>query len=380
MAFPELLRANRLGMSDPLDRALSLMEGRVLTQRPSNFGGIRPMQRQQQEGMQGPAVPDWIRQTQLNARGLPPGVENVVYDQRPELAAKQQALQNRQFERQNELIKTDQERQVRKDLQDTDAYERQRRMNTMTDREKQQADFANRELVEEGRYNRAMEQYAAAQKRVETQQAGATGRTGMTQAGAESRSVRNAQLRRDLQGAKSQAEMDQIMQRYQNDVAFESQFQPRTSLNEKVQAIMGKALDENPDYWKVIEQDDRGNFRIVPPPAGSSGLSNREDPLNTLRSQLTRRVYGPQEVPLNAHAGRGLMRPGDVVDPNAPKDYSGTPQPAAPTAPVQRRQPQNQTDLARLAVGIKNDFQQKKGRPPSEQELEAIMAHYLGGK
>ena len=422
MAFPELLRSNRLGMSDPLDRALSLAEHRVMTGGGSRgFGGIRPMQRQQQQqGMQGPGGYDWIKQTQINNRGLPPGVENVVYDQRPELAAKQLDLEKRQFERQGELMKSDQERQAKKDIQDTDAYERNRRMNTMTDKEKIDADYANRELIEQGRYNRAMEQYAAAQKRVETQQQGATGRTGMTVAGADLRSQRNAELRRDLQAATSDAEMAQIMQRYQNEYALKDEFKPRVPISERVHTMIGKAINDNPDFWKVVQEDKNGNYQILPPPEG-------EDPLATLRSQLTRRVFGLQDAqpapngqspqfapnftpapgtvpqsqgtyvpgtpsglnrkgamgsgavgglppqdpnrPLDPRVGTGLMRPGQVVDPNAPKDYSG-----------KRSQPTNQADLARLSAGIKQDFQNKKGRPPSEQELEAIIAHYLGGQ
>ena len=102
------------GQSDALSRAASFAElernlggpGRNLAMRG---GGGRP----------NGGTPDWIKQTAIMRRGLPAGVENVVYDQRPEQFKKEMDLKNREVDA--KLAMTESLNQIRQQQADATA-------------------------------------------------------------------------------------------------------------------------------------------------------------------------------------------------------------------------------------------------------------------
>lgn len=121
-----LLRGNGFGSttageSDSLDQAVSLSNlDRLLGGSLSGRSGRRNL------GMRGGGQDDWIKRTAIQRRGLPAGVENVVYDQGPEQFNKKLALEDKSIDAkiaQTEMLNAIRQQQADATSQRAEAYD-----------------------------------------------------------------------------------------------------------------------------------------------------------------------------------------------------------------------------------------------------------------
>lgn len=243
---------------------------------------------------------DWIKRTAIQRRGLPAGVENVVYDQRPEQFAKELALKNREIDAKLSMAETlNAIRQQNADTaaQRADAYEfgvrnpagrvvssRGGNYNLINPRTGAAVDTGvatgtmTQEDELEARAADVLAREAAriqGQKDLETQRQG--GRVDLARMAHENRLVQNAAS-------------EKARDNRQNDAQEFRANQPR----ERTAAINQRARDvanANPEYAANIEFDDRGNFRF------KDGVSD------DMRRKINKEIYGERRGDINLGKG-----------------------------------------------------------------------------
>ncbi len=280
------------GDSDELDQAVSLANLRRMTW--PNEGGGRGMRRG------GGPQDDWIQRTAIQRRGLPAGVENVVYDQRPEQFNKELALKKDDLavrRETNAVMNAIRQQNADSMAQRADAYDFGVRnpqgqviqprggnavvvdrrtgqakdtgvaMGTMTEKDKlvQQAENALNAIGARGDEAR------------ETENTRQGGRVDLAKMAAE---ARLAAIAAQSAGASAR----------QEDAQEFTAGRPRehsAALNQRARDVSGISAE----YAGAIQFDNRGNFTLNP---------NIDD---DLRKRITKEIYGERKTDINLGKG-----------------------------------------------------------------------------
>ena len=291
------------GESDALSRAVSMNE-------LGNFVNLGP-RRRNLGGMGRPD--DWIKRQAIQRRGLPPGVENVVYDQRPEQFNKEMQLKNREVDA--KLAMADAVNSIRQQQADTqaqraDAYEfgiknpigrvMSPRGGNLT-----VVDPRSGRVIDTGVSSGTMSQQDELYQRAEDA-LNAINARGNVQSDLETQRqggrVDLANMSRDARMAAIAAQGKNASERQEDAQAFTAN-RPR----EQAEALRNRAREvaQDPGLGANIQFDDKGNFVINP------------DTDDMTRRIITEKIYGPQARDINLGKGSDASGLNQNVTPGA---------------------------------------------------------------
>ncbi len=226
----------------------------------------------------------------IGSDGMP---MDVVYDQRPEIAQKGFDLEKRKLAMQENQQRIANEQGQREELRDIDNYERQRRLNVMTDREKAELIYNQEDLRQRNRMELEAAKAAEYFRRVQEQQRGATDRTNTVVGG-----------RANVAGVNNSAAMDRTQaliggrQSLQDDAqAYDAtQGQPMSDI---VNARIADLLRKDTRFASIVKWDPQAKQYMVTPPkqGGFMGFGATDDiGADNLRKEFNMAIYGPQRV------------------------------------------------------------------------------------
>lgn len=313
--FMERMRAPLLAMGNPGSSTAGYSDagGRMasLNELDTLVGGLGP---RRNLAMRGPND-DWIKRQAIQRRGLPAGVENVVYDQRPEQFAKEMQLKNREVDAKlamTESLNAIRQQQADATAKRAEAYDFGVRNplgqvvtprggnTTVIDRRTGRAIDTG---VDSGTMSQEDELAARAaaalaegaqriqgQEALETQRQG--GRVDLARMSAEAR-------------AKAIAAQGKAASERQEDAQAFTANRPR----EQAEALRNRAREvaQDPALAQNITFDDKGNFVINP------------ETDDMTRKIITEKIYGPQRRDINLGKGSDASALN-----NAPGQISGT--------------------------------------------------------